>query len=95
MGTQSIKSLNGKIMQAFTLSSRIADRIDAGEITEDGLDIDLVYGHADGLSAKRLYNIRDGCCSLRASMDFDPEAEETRLDEEINYMTVTLQERCT
>lgn len=88
-----MKSLNEKIVQAFELSYKIHLLLEGGTIPEGAIDdMDLVYGHADGLVAKRLYNIRGGRCSVQASLNFDPEKEEDRLDDDISYFTKLIEE---
>lgn len=84
-------SFNDKIVIAFNLASQIADRLTVGtlELHENGA-MDLVYAHADGLTAKRLYDLRDGHCSLAASISFDPIEEEVRLDTQITAMQAML-----
>ena len=87
-------SLNEKIGRAFGLASQLADLLDAGTLTTltvDSEDMDLIYGHVDGLVAKRLYDLRDGRCSLQASIDFDPAIEEARLDKQIDTMRKLLE----
>lgn len=89
-----MSSFNQKIGEAFGLASQLADRLDDGRLshlTMDSEDMDLVYGHVDGLVAKHLYNLRDGRCSIAASIAFDPEAEEVRLDKQILTMHTLLE----
>ena len=79
-------SMNDKIVEAHNLAVTLGDRLNEDTLRVDQAIADMIWGHADGLSAKRLYNIRDGCCSLQASIDFDPAEEEAQLDREIGEM---------
>ncbi len=79
-------SINSKIVVAFDLASALCNPLNSGALVVDKETTDMVFGHADGLIAKHLYNIRDGRCSLQASIDFDPEEQEHRLDAEIAEM---------
>ena len=80
------QSMNDKIRSAFSLSSELADLIIAEKLDVDADETDLIFGHADGLSAKHLYGLRDGRCSPAQSMAFDPAEAEKRLDIEIREM---------
>ena len=82
------QSINNKIEKAFRLAFKLGDfendnNIDISKLENDPELDDMIWGHADGLKAQRLFNMRDGRCSLQASMDFDIEAEELQLDKEI------------
>ncbi len=84
-----MRSLNEKITHAFSLANALVDKgVVADElpdhITEDVAD--MVYGHADGLTASWLCKMRDGHCSLAASLAFDVASEESRLDGQIETM---------
>lgn len=79
-------SINEKIAKAFALATKLADRLEDETLQVDQELADLIWGHADGLSAKRLYDLRDGRCSLAASIAFDLEEEEAKLDREIEVM---------
>lgn len=79
-------SLNRKITKAFVLANSIADDIDMGLMSLEDDEAGLVYAHADGLRAKRLYAIRDGKCSIGDLLDSDLVKEERKLDREIRVM---------
>lgn len=80
------RSINGKIVGAYRLSSLLGDAINAGELKVDKDVADMVWGHADGLVAKHLINMMNGWCSIQASIDFDVEERERILDAEITEM---------
>lgn len=86
-------SMNEKIAKAAALAIKLADRLNDETLQVDQELADLIWGHADGLSAKRLYDLRDGRCSLAASMAFDQEEEEAKLDEAIETMGELLDDR--
>ncbi len=83
----------------FILANQVADRCEtdpafAAEL-ESNEHIDLTYAHADGLTARRLYGLRDGSCSLQASIDFDFdfEAEEKHLFTAIGIFNRLLEQK--
>ena len=89
-----MKSLNEKIVEAHYIANRLGTLINASAALDLSLDDEttgMIWGHADGLTAKWLYNRRDGRCSLQAMIDFDPEAEEARLDTQILTMRTLLE----
>ena len=85
-------SMNEKIVIAFDTACKLCDNIDEGNLSVDGEMADLIYGHADGLFAKRLYDLRDGRCSIAASIAFDFDKEMEKLDRDIEIMNGMLGE---
>ena len=84
-----MKSCNEKIMQAHSLACALATRIERDaefDLSLDDVTTEVIWGHAEGTIAKWLCDRRDGRCSLQASIDFDPTAEEERLDAQIVVM---------
>ena len=81
-----MKSMNEKIVQAHDLAVGLGERLNGWSLAVNNDTADMIWGHADGLTAKHLYSIRDGRCSLAASINFDPEEEEAKLDREIAEM---------
>ncbi len=90
-------SFNDKIAMCFILANQVVDRCEtdpafAAEL-ESSEHIDLTYAHADGLTARRLYRLRDGSCSLQAIIDFDFEAEEKHLFTAIGIFNRLLEQK--
>ena len=87
-------SFNEKIALAHSLANDLTDLYNADRLIDlDEGDVDLIFGHADGLSAKRLYDIRDGRCSFETLMNFDFEKEEALMDSHIEYFKELLENR--
>lgn len=79
-------SLDEKIRTAFDVSYDLSELLNRDALKTDRDTVEMIWGHADGLTAKWLYDRRDGRCSLQASIDFDIEAEEKKLDGQIALM---------
>lgn len=80
-------SINRKICLAFNKANELADRVDWGEVDIIPQEhANMVYGHADGLTAKYLRDMRYGRCSIAASIAFDPEVAEKKLDADLLIM---------
>ena len=80
------KSMNEKICSAHGLACDLGERLNEGSLEVPAEITEMIWGHADGLSAKRLYDLRDGRCSIAASIAFDVEEEEANLDDDILLM---------
>ena len=80
-------SMNEKTAQAHDIAVGLGERLNAGTLKAEETTVEIIWGHADGLSAKRLWDLRDGRCSLQASIDFDVMEEELELDSEIRLMS--------
>lgn len=77
-------SIDEKIYKAFHLAVKLCEPLNEGTLViADSEDKDMVWVHADGLRAKYLEDMKYGRCSIQASIDFDVEAEEKRLDADI------------
>ena len=82
-------SFNQKIVDAHDLACQLGEIINADadfDVSLDDETTEMIWGHADGLSAKWLYARRDGLCSIQAMIDFDPDIEEARIDAQIITM---------
>lgn len=77
------QSLNDKIHSAFGMANEVANRLEASGAVLDEETMDMVYGHADGLTGNWFFKRRDGRCSLQAMIDFDADEEETKLDTQL------------
>jgi hypothetical protein len=84
LGVCNMMSFNEKIRRMFFLSNELCGLCgDDLSFLKDEETEDMIWGHADGLSARRLYALRDGRCSLQAMIDFDPEVAEALLDDQL------------
>lgn len=86
------KSLNNKIAIAYKLAIRLSERLNNNSLHTN--EEEMIWAHADGLRAKRLYSLRNGWCSLLASLSFDIEWEEKKLDKDITTMQNLCGEQC-
>ena len=82
------RSMVDKINIALYLSATLADKLNNGVLVVEEEVLDMLWGHIDGISLNSLFRLRDGLCSLAASMAFDIEKEEKRLTEEIKTMVL-------
>jgi hypothetical protein len=75
-----------KVIEAFNVSLDVMklDLADMLKLTQEQME--TVYGHADGLSAKWYEKIGSMRCSLQATIDFDVAKEFEDLKAEIEMM---------
>ena len=81
-----MKSMNEKICIAHDLAVPLGERLNDGTLEVPAEIAEMIWGHADGLTAKHLYNLRDGHCSIAAFVAFDPAKAEAHLDDDILVM---------
>ena len=81
-----MKSMNEKICIAHGLAVPLGERLNEGSLEVPAEITEMIWGHADGLTAKHLYNMREGRCSISAFIAFDPAAAEADLDDDILLM---------
>ena len=80
------KSMNEKICIAHDLAVGLARPLNEGNFVVDIATNEMIWGHADGLTAKHLYNMRDMRGSIAACIAFDPAEAEAQLDKDIEEM---------
>jgi hypothetical protein len=81
-----MKSMNEKICIAHGLAVVLGELLNEDSLVVPDEIADMIWGHADGLTAKHLYNMMDGRCSLAAFIAFDPVKAEAHLDDDILVM---------
>lgn len=84
------KSFEDHLNEAGLLSFRISEILITDKYKDYELDEDMdniVWGYADGLKQKRIYDTIDGRCSLNSSIKFDWEQEEQQIENEIVWLT--------
>ncbi len=73
-------SVKDKLNKAYSLACQIVDR---AELKLEESMRNIVYGYVDGIMHKYFEKMINGQCSLQASIDFNMEDEEQRLDSDI------------
>jgi hypothetical protein len=85
-----MQSIQDKLAVASKLALDCHDRVEQGKLTVSGAQAGMIYNHSDGLIDKYIRKHISGECSIKAMLEFDLQAEEKRIDEDIREMTKLL-----